>query len=296
MSSTEDLVRNALADLAPVAPADSSAYAGVGRRITRRRRQRAATRLAAVAAVALVAVAGASLVGDRDDEPSGFQTGEGNTITTGPDAGQPDDGAPPGPGTGQDGVDAADDGVSTGPTTRRLGPATFTLPAGWEVVQQDEVWIDAAEPGGSGTVPHPYTSMCLRRTADPGPLDCTLEMFHGEVPGHEGFQAYDPDGDWSWYRSTDAMACPDGADKGGEALDTVRPADGSMAPAESDFRAVGTRTAAYTRWSAVCETSGFRFSPEAWFLPESELLIIDVVGQPETEAILQSFGFGDEGG
>ena len=94
MTSTEDLVRNALADLAPVAPADSSAYAGVGRRITRRRRQRAATRLAAVAAVALVAVAGASLVGDRDDEPSGFQTGEGNTITTGPDAGQPDDGAP----------------------------------------------------------------------------------------------------------------------------------------------------------------------------------------------------------
>ena len=143
----------------------------------------------------------------------------------------------PGPGTGQDGVDAADDGVPTGPT-RRLGPATFTLPAGWEVVQQDEVWIDAAEPGGSG-VPHPYTSMCLRRTADPGPLDCTLEMFHGEVPGHEGFQAYDPNGDWSWYRSTDAMACPDGADQGGEALDTVQPADGAWRR-PSRTSAVGT--------------------------------------------------------
>ena len=95
MTSTEDLVRNALADLAPVAPADSSAYAGVGRRITRRRRQRAATRLlAAVAAVALVvALVGASPVGDRDDERLASRPGR-NTITTGPDAGQPDDEIP----------------------------------------------------------------------------------------------------------------------------------------------------------------------------------------------------------
>lgn len=293
MTSTEDLVRDALADLAPIAPADSTAYAGVGRRITRRRRQRAATRLAAVAAVGLMAVAGASLVGDRDDEPSGFSTGEGNTITTVPDAEQPDDGAPPGPGTGQDGVDAGDDSASTEPTKKMLGPATFTLPAGWEAVQQDEVWIDAGE---SETVRHPYTSMCLRRTADPGPLDCTLEMFHGDVPGHEGFEACDPNGDWSWYRATDTMACPDGTAPDGEAGDTVVPADGSRAPVKTDFRPVGSRSAAYTRWSAVCERSGIEFGPEAWFLPDSELLIIDVLGQPETEAILETFEFGDEAG
>jgi hypothetical protein len=293
MTSTEDVVRDALADLAPIAPADSSAYAGVGRRITRRRRQRAATRLAAVAVVALVAVAGASLVG-RDDEPSGFSTGEGRTITTGPDAG-PDDGAPPGPGTGQDGIEDRDDGAGTAPTPTTLGPATFTLPAGWEAVQQDEAWIEVDGSGGS-EVPHPYTSMCLRRTADPGPLDCTLEMFHGDVPGHEGFEAYDPNGKWSWYRAGDPMSCPDGADPGGEALDTVQPVDGSMAPVDSDFPPVGSRTAAHSRWSAVCERSGFEFSPEAWFLPESELLIIEVLDQPETEAILDSFTFVDDGG
>ena len=296
MTSTEDLVRDALADLAPKAPADSTAYAGVGRRITRRRRQRAATRLAAVAAVALVAVAGASLVGDRDDEPSGFSTGPGDTRTTAPDGSTPDDGASPEPGTGQDGVDGGDDGASTEPSTRMLGPAMFTLPAGWEAVQQDGFWIDGPDPGDSGTSRYPYTSMCLRRTADPGPLDCTLEMFHGEVPGHEGFEAYDPESAWSWYRGGDVMPCPDGTDPGGGAGDTVQPADGDMAPVETDFRSVGSRTAAYSRWSAVCEKSGFRFGPEAWYLPESQLLIIDVLDQPETEAILQSFEFGDEEG
>ena len=88
MTSTEELVRNALADLAPTAPADSRAYAGVGRRITHRRRRRAATRLAAVAAVGLVAVAGAALLGGPRDEPSGFSTEPGEDVTTAPDTGQ----------------------------------------------------------------------------------------------------------------------------------------------------------------------------------------------------------------
>jgi hypothetical protein len=294
MTSTEELVRNALADLAPTAPADSTAYAGVGRRITHRRRRRAATRLAAVAAVGLVAVAGAALLGGPRDEPSGFSTQPGEDVTTGPDTG-PGDGAAPGTGPGQDG-----DGSSTGPSITMLGSASFTLPQGFETAQQDQFWTDSAEPGGSATVRHPYTSMCLRRTADPGPLDCTLEMFHGDVPGHEGFEAYDPEGDWSWYRATDVMPCPGGTgpdDTGpGGQDDIVRPVGGRVTPVESGFRPVGSQTAAYSRWSVVCEKSGFEFSPQAWFLPESQLLIIDVLGQPETEAILASFTFGDEAG
>ena len=93
MTSTEDLVRNALADLAPslrpTAPPTRASGAGSPVAAASGRRPGSPP-----AAVALVAVAGASLVGDRDDEPSGFQTGEGNTITTGLDAGQPDDGHP----------------------------------------------------------------------------------------------------------------------------------------------------------------------------------------------------------
>jgi hypothetical protein len=294
MTSTEELVRNALADLAPTAPADSTAYAGVGRRITRRRRQRAAARLAAVAAVVVVAVAGAALVGGLRDEPSGFSTQPGEDTTTGPDRGP--DGGSPGTGPGR----AGGDGTSTGSSTTVLGSASFTLPAGFEaVLQQNQFWLDT-EPGGSPAVKHGYTSLCLRRLADPGPLDCTLEMLHGDVPGKEGFEAYDPEGDWSWYRATDVMPCPGGSGPGGTGPggqdDIARPAGGRTTPVESGFRPVGSRTAAYSRWSVVCERSGFEFSPQAWFLPESQLLIIDVLGQPETEAILASFTFEDEAG
>ena len=90
------------------------------------------------------------------------------------------------------------------------------------------------------------------------------------------------------------MACPDGADQGGEALDTVRPADGSMAPADSDFRGRHPDRRLHPLVGGLRGPLPVRL--EAWFLPESELLIIDVLGQPETEAILQSFEFGDEGG
>jgi hypothetical protein len=284
MTSTEDQIRNALGDLAPTAPADGSAYAGVGRSITRRRRQRAATRLAAVAAVALVAVAGASLVGGRE-EPSGFSTQPGDDEST-----QPDDGTPPAPGG------ADDRGAPIVPTLTVIGGAEFELPPGWEAESQPQYWLDPGAPGGTETERHPYTAMCLRRTADPGPLDCTLEMFYGDIPGHEGFVPYDPDGDWSWYQSTDAMACPDGTDPGGEPLDPVRAADGDTVPVQREPRPVGSRTADYSRWDTVCERSGFEFSPQAWFLPESQILIVDVLGQPETEAILASFIFGDEAG
>jgi hypothetical protein len=279
MTSTEELVRNALADLAPTAPADSTAYAGVGRRITRRRRQRAAARLVAVAAVVVVAVTGASLAGGRD-EPQGFSTDPGGDVTTEPDTGP-------------------DDGPATAPSVTTLGSASFTLPPGFEIARQDEAWLEVPGPG-SATIEHPYTSLCLRRTADPGPLGCTLEVFHGDVPGHEGFEAYDPEGDWSWYRATDVMPCPGGSGPGGTGPggqdDIARPAGGRTTPVESGFRPVGSRTAAYSRWSVVCERSGFEFGPQAWFLPESQLLIIDVLGQPETEAILASFTFEDEAG
>ena len=66
--TTDDLVRDALADLAPLAPADESAFAGVRRAVARRRRRRTAGRLAVVAlAVGLVAGGGVA-VALRSDE------------------------------------------------------------------------------------------------------------------------------------------------------------------------------------------------------------------------------------
>jgi hypothetical protein len=56
---------------------------------------------------------------------------------------------------------------------------------------------------------------------------------------------------------------------------------------------VGGREAQYDRWRAVCDFSGTIFEPEAWYLPESRVLVFDIFGQPETEAFLRSFRFED---
>ncbi|HEX6570331.1 MAG TPA: hypothetical protein VF015_14265 [Acidimicrobiales bacterium] len=113
MTSTEDLVRAGLHDLAPAAPADDAAYAGVRRAITRRRRQRAAARVTAVAALALVAVGTAALV-QREDTP-GYSTDRGGTTET------------TAPGTS----------ASAPSRSVTFGPATFDVPADWVVVSNN---------------------------------------------------------------------------------------------------------------------------------------------------------------
>jgi hypothetical protein len=112
MTSTEDLVRAGLHDLAPAAPADDAAYAGVRRAITRRRRQRAAARVTAVAALALVAVGTAALV-LREDTP-GYSTDRGGTTET------------TAPGTS----------TSTRPAASRSAPRP-SMPADWVVVSNN---------------------------------------------------------------------------------------------------------------------------------------------------------------
>ena len=270
MTSSEDMLRDVLDDLAPGAPADGSAYAGIGRAITRRRRRRAAARVAGVAALALAALGTAALVSNR--EPTA-------RVDTEPDA----DVAPGPDGATDPSPDPADDG---GPTTQNLDGITFELPPGWTATEQQGAWLDV-----DANEEHPYTSLCLVGTAAPTVDGCTLEVFHGDVPGDGGFEAYNPEGASSWWHATDVMVCPTGS--GNNNNDTVVAANGNQSPVVRTDE-VGGRDAIHSRWDVECSLSGFAFSPQGWYLPDEDLLILDILGQPETQAILDSFTFPDD--
>src|SRR5262245_44489257 len=112
---TDDMVREALADLAPTAPADNTALAGVHRAIGRRRRRQHVAR--AVAAVFLAAAAvgvGAVVLRAEDNH---VQTGSDGTSTTTPTTK---------PTTETTGTPKPGEGDRT-----QFGPVSFVLPAGW---------------------------------------------------------------------------------------------------------------------------------------------------------------------
>lgn len=248
MTSTEDLLREGLARLAPRAPADQAAYAGLGRAVTRRRRRRAAARVAAVTAVGLMSLGVASLVTRPTGEP-GYST-DGSTTTTASDAG-------------------------AGPRTT-FGPASFVLPDGWLVVSEDE------------------SRMCVgpEGTADI-PVDCAgVALSLPPLVGHEG-GPYEDHGPWQFQTGTDPLTCPDGPQADGE-FDAVVPGEAGMEPVDQGTRKVGGRSATYDEWAAECDTSGFSFHPRAWHVFAPEMLIVDLLARPETEALLASFEF-DEG-
>lgn len=259
MTTTEDQVRAGLTGLAPSAPADDAAFAGVGRAITRRRRRRTGAQIAAVAALALVVVGGAALLTDGDEAPV-YTDGIGPSTTT--------------PTT------ASSTSESTAPDASGrvpFGDVEFELPAGWSVVWEVE------------------NQMCVSPAGTADDVDCAgviLSVGH-QVVGHEG-GPYVDHGDWSWYQGTDVMRCPSGSSTPNGEFDGVIAGDAGMAPVERDNRPVGDRTAVYDRWEAVCDISGFEFSPQAWHLSEPEMLIVDLIGRPETESMLASFEFTDD--
>ena len=216
MTTTEDLVRRALADLAPAAPADDSARAGLRRAIAHHHRRRRA-RIVAVAAVVALAAAGvggllSSTTGDPDME-----------VPAGPPAPEPGD--------------------------RR--PVTFAglrldLPAGWEAVDQT---VDPTAtmhrlclaPAGE---PYPRWDDCSG-----------LTLMAGELPGEDGWGTWD-DAHPDWSFASDVQWCPatpQPADLGGpDGQDWA----GSGDPVTTGHRQVGDRTAFYAEWDATCQVSG----------------------------------------
>jgi hypothetical protein len=252
--TTDDRLRDALFDLAPIAPADETAFAGVQRAVTRRRRRRTAgMAAAAVLAVSLVA-GGALAAGQRDDED--------DYVTRPPDR------------------------VENELQRVPFADMTFELPDGWEVISTGD-----AEDGTD-------EYMCIGPAGNPYPKydDCAgLMLHHGDrLPGNE-MDEYRDHAPWAWYHGTDVNPCPTGPYSGdpGEPFDGIQPGEAGYDPIETGERPVGDRTAVYDKWEARCELSGFTFTPRAWHLTESQIVIFDVLGQSETEAILASVRWDD---
>ncbi|MFF4866103.1 hypothetical protein ACFY3J_31180 [Streptomyces sp. NPDC001231] len=165
------------------------------------------------------------------------------------------------------------------PRTRAAWPRvtfarlTFEIPPGWTLTKY-----------GSDACVQPAYRAGLATT-----FGCAgIAIKSGSIAGNELrlYEARQPGG---WYAATDVQPCP------------VRPtlADGSFngitsgtssPPIESGLRPVGSRKAAYDRWTAAC-ASGYRFSPQAWHLPVSRVLFLDYTGHAETARVLESVRF-----
>lgn len=261
---TDDMVREALADLAPVAPADNTALAGMHRAIgRRRRRQHVARAMAAFAVLALAIGAGAVLLGAESNSPD---------ISTQPDHGKPT--------TDTTGVPKPDENGRMD-----FGGVSFVLPEGWEASTPRKQTDPLGDAQGE--------TMCVAPSGNEGPTwdDCAGLLIHSGdfLPGQE-MEAYQPHTVGAWSHSTDVHQCPfvPGPPDG--------PADNWVqtggAPIEEDeARPVGDRTAIYDRWSANCELSGESFEPQAWYMPEARVLVFDMFSHDETEAFLASFEF-----
>jgi hypothetical protein len=170
---------------------------------------------------------------------------------------------PPGPGGGGGG----------GAERVSFGGLSLELPAGWEVIRSD---TDA---------------LCIGPEGNPYPRydDCSgLELYHGDpLPGYE-LDEYQDHGPWGWYHETDVSPCPDRPYDPAQPLDGIQPTEAGLDPVESGERVLGGRTAVYDKWAARCELSGFTFTPRGWHVDEAQIVIFDVLGQPETEAVLDS--------
>lgn len=265
---TDDKLREALADLAPTAPADGSALAGVHRAIGRRRRRQNVTRIAAAVAVVALAIGTGALVLRAGDDPADFGT-DGHDRT-------------PSSETSPTTPDTAEGGAAG---RHSFGPVSFELPAGWHVLDE----------GNTGNEEASGTWMCVGPlpTEYPRWADCGgLLLYQGDfLPGNEG-GVYEDGQPWGWYHNNDVAQCPFTPDAGaGDPTDQVEPGPEGMAPVVQDFVPVGDKTAAYTQWKAYCRESGKSFEPRAWHLPNSQILVLDVTRHPETEAFLASFLF-----
>ncbi|MFF4826457.1 hypothetical protein ACFY20_26190 [Streptomyces sp. NPDC001312] len=167
------------------------------------------------------------------------------------------------------------------PRTRTAWPRvtfarlTFEIPPGWTLTTYGN---------GSDACVQP-----VHRAGLPTMFGCAgIAIKSGSIAGNE-LQSYEAGQSGGWYAATDVQPCP------------VRPtfADGSFngitsgtssPPVESGLRPVGSRKAAYDRWTAAC-ASGYRFSPQAWHLPVSRVLFLDCTGHAETARVLESVRF-----
>jgi hypothetical protein len=224
------------------------------RAVGRRRRRQAAARIAAAVAVVGLGAGAVALA---------TAGGGGPTVQT--PATRPPTTAEPGPTTSR-------------PIRVDIGNISFEPPPGWTAV-------DLQSGGPTSTA----RAICVAPAGNPEPRyeGCSgVMVYSGDpLPGYQG-APYERDGIWQFAHSTEPIPCP--FDPTGS---TIEPGPAGLYPINNGGRPVGDRTADYNQWFARCGSAGGTFTPEAWLLPQSKILILDMFGHPETEALLASVEF-----
>ncbi|MGH3510370.1 MAG: hypothetical protein ACRDPI_09095 [Nocardioidaceae bacterium] len=173
------------------------------------------------------------------------------------------------------------------PTTPVPGSATVPigtvlsvdLPPGWTEVIND------------GFGPADETDYYCLAPANASGLGCQgVSVTAGKhLPGNEG-SAYRPNEVAGWDTGTDVMPCPIGTSSAGS-FNGVNPGG---RPVVEALRKVGSHEAYYDKWRATC-ADGSVFFPQAWYLPDSHVLVKTVLDVPEVTSILKSAAFVREG-
>ena len=216
--------------------------------------------MAAVAVVAAVVVVLVGRGGHSAREASAALPH--STGTTTPAASSPSPAASP------------DHGTSARPAKALVGPVLLTVPDGWTTVSSF------------------FGSACIEpQRSRPHAFGCAgLEVFYGWdgfLPANEmsSFSRKAP----GWYSATDVQPCPVDP-RGGDDYNGIEV--GRQVGGEQ-LRPVGDRRAYYYQWTAGCQKSTYTFSPRAWYLPISKVLMVDYIGYPDVDPIVASARFDD---
>ncbi|MCW2855674.1 MAG: hypothetical protein JWR52_1289 [Marmoricola sp.] len=160
---------------------------------------------------------------------------------------------------------------------------SLDVPAGWQVIRQPP--FTSTQQGSDGQV-------CLHQPGDTHAVfGCAgIAIYYGiHLPGAHT-NPYAPDRPDGWYPATDVQQCPYGPAQVDGQLNGIETKPGLS----KGLRPVGRHRADWNRWTATC-VRGEYFHPQAWFLPQSRVVIFDYVGHPETTAVLASARFAADG-
>jgi hypothetical protein len=158
---------------------------------------------------------------------------------------------------------------------------SLDVPDGWVVQRSAPPPAGQPDDGAVCLTPRDDTEIvfgCAGIQIDYGP----------HLPGAE-MSAYAPNQGDGWYHATDVEPCPFVKQKPSGPLVGIRVLGGM----DQGLRPVGRHKADWNSWIANC--NGRAFDPQAWYLPETHVVIFDYVGHGETAAVLASARFASDG-
>lgn len=155
-----------------------------------------------------------------------------------------------------------------------IGPLQLALPPGWRSSSEDSFANICVEPAGKQTA----------TAAGCGGLDIWYG-WDGFLPGNE-MSTFDPKSP-GWYHGTGMAPCPVDPTNGPDGLNGIQPGEASA----RGLRPIGDRNADYYEWDASCESGNYHWTPRAWYLPISKILVFDYTGNPAADALLRTATF-----